>query len=437
MIFGKKKTVAMQEEIPEEEPEFILFQGAINGDNPNLKANARLVQAGLVRSKQMVTDALNRRAEMICLEPKGDAAVVRFYIDGIPYSGGRLAKPQALAITQMMKLLAGLNVQQRRKPQRGGIKADLSGVPYELSVQSTPLADGVERLVIRADNLKTKSNRPDDIGFSQDMKKKIRAHSAERSGAFLVCGTPNSGTTTTTLGVLRSVDSYQYSIFTLANMGSQDLTLFTQFEVEPDESFEDSVTRMLRREADVLFLNPINSLQDVQRIFSQQHRLAMITEFRCKDAAHGIIQLCKWLKNPKIVADGLKLIVSQKLIRKLCKNCRQAFRPHPQLMKKMGIPPEVKTMYRAGRPPANPDELEDYVPCAKCGETGFLGRIGIFEMLEMTDGMKEVLTTQPSVQAIRAQAKKEGMQSFQKEGVRLVAEGITSLEELQRTFKTR
>ena len=136
MIFGFGKRTDESEDDEEEDIEYVLFQGALNGREANLGANARLAQAGLIPSKEIVTDALLRRADLLRIEPKGDRALTQISIDGIAYPGSRLSKQQGHAVTQMMKLLSGLDVQVRGKPQSGGIRAELQGTKYELRVTS-------------------------------------------------------------------------------------------------------------------------------------------------------------------------------------------------------------------------------------------------------------------------------------------------------------
>lgn len=421
--------------------ETVLFQGALNGEEVNLSANARLARAGLVPSKQLVSNALDRRAEMILLEPKGQATLVRFVIDGIAYPGARLPRQQGLAVTQMLKLLAGLDIQQRRKPQSGGINAEMRGTKYQLLVESTPVAEGVERLSLRAKNLSNDIETPGGAGFTDELRARIRALSSQGSGAILVCGPPRSGTTTTCYAVLRSVDAYMQSIYSIADMGGRDIIHITPFEVKPEDSFTETIDRIVRVEAHVLFCDPIRNAETARNYFEAQKRVVIIAEFTATDAATGIVQLCQWLGEPAPVTEGLRGIVSHKLVRLLCKDCRAAFRPNPKLLQRIGLPPETKVLYRATvvdprRRPRDDDEDEFELPCEKCNGTGFVGRTGVFELIELTDAMKELVASNPDVAAIKKLARSEGMMTLQKSGLDLVAQGRTSLEELQRAFKS-
>ena len=430
----------IEDEEDEEDRESVLFQGALNGEDANLAANARLVRAGLVSAKQLITNALTRRAETLLMAPKGQFTLVRFVIDGVPYPGAKLSKQQGLAVTQMLKLLAGLDIQQRKIPQSGGIKAELAGTKYHLMVESTPLAGGVERLTLRAKNMSIDIETPDGAGFSDDFREKIREMSAQGSGALLVCAPLHSGSTTTSFAVIRTVDAFMYSIFSITDMGDRDIINITPFEVKPEDTFQTTIDRLIRSEAHVLFTDPVRNAESARNIFAAQKRVVIISEFTANDAAHGIIQLCQWIGDPSVVAEGLRGVVSQKLVRLLCKDCRTAFRPNPKLLQRIGLPPETKTLFRAttGPPPLRDDEdlEEEYFPCEICEGVGFLGRTGLFELIEMSDAMRELVAANSDVAEIKKLARSDGMMTMQSSGLGLVAKGKTSLEELQRVFKS-
>jgi type II secretory ATPase GspE/PulE/Tfp pilus assembly ATPase PilB-like protein len=434
VIFGFRKRDDDIEE--EEEIELVLFQGALNGEKPNLKANARLVDAGLVPAKELVTDSLARRAETIRIEPKGERSAVTLLIDGVAYPGSRLSKQQGLAITQVMKLLSGLDIKERTKPQSGGLNAEFQELPYELYVDSTPVAGGRERLTIRAKNLKEKLDTPEELGFSDDLKAKIREMTADSTGLTLVCGPPRAGVTTTVYGVLRSLDAYLYAIFTIVP-GGRNLINITPFEGNPGDSLDETLKRIIRVDAQVVFVPPITDSAIAKTLFGLQEKLALITELPAKDAASGIAKLYELTGDPKIVAEGLRGMISPKLLRKLCDDCKEGYRPNPKLLEKVGLPKSTRVLYRPFKfKPVEPARGEEEVePCEKCGGLGYYGRAAMFEYIEMTDSMRKLVAAGKPPAELKAQARKENMPTLQQDGLRLVAEGKTSLEELQRVFK--
>jgi type IV pilus assembly protein PilB len=385
-------------------------------------------------AKELVTDAILRRADRIRIDPKGKVATVTLYIDGIAYPGGRMSSQQGLAITQMIKLLAGLDIKERQKTQISGIKAELQSTPYELKVVSAGTPGG-ERLLVYARNLKLKNYTPEALGFSDDMRTKIRDAMSQRNGIVVVAGPPFSGVTTTTVAVLRTVDAYLYAVYTLTDAEGRDLGNVTPFEANPSDSFDTTLTRLKRMEADIVYLKPLRDAETAKTMFARQEDIAMICEMQARDAASAVVQLVQWVGDGKLVAEGLRAMVSPKLIRALCTKCREAFRPNPKMMQQMGLPPETRLLYRAGRTPQPEPGQEPIPPCEVCGGIGFFGQVGMYELIEMTEGMKQVVAAGGDAAAIKTQARKEKMQSFQQEGLRLVAEGKTSLEELKRAFK--
>lgn len=431
MVFGfGKKHEDIEDD--EEQIELILFQGAFNGKEANLAANARLVQAGLMRSKELVSDAISRRAEMIVLEPKGKASISRYFVDGVPYPGERMPPQVGMAITQMLKLLAGLNIQVRDKPQSGGIRAEYEEKPYLLRVDIQPVQGG-ERLIVRAQHADSILNTPQELGFSDELREKIREWTCQHQGVVLAAGPPMSGVTTTAFAIVRGIDSYLYTVYNLTRIEEgRDLGHVTTFEGREGDDTREAYNRAVRAEADVLYVEPIRDPEHCRIIFEEADDVCFISEMRARDAAGAIQQLAQWLGSPQTVAERLHAVISQKQIRLLCRRCRQAYRPNPKLLQRVGLPPETKALYR---PPTPDDDEEEF--CERCGGIGYRGRTGMIEVIEMTDGMKAVVAGGGDTDAIKKQAREEKMQSFQSDGLRLVAEGKTSLEELQRVFRSK
>jgi type IV pilus assembly protein PilB len=428
-MFGGKKN-----EEPEEEEEIdpVSFLGPLSGAEVNLKANGRLVEAGLMRSKDLVTDALARRADMIRIEPKGPQAVITIFVDGMPYPGGKLPKAEGMAITQMLKLLADLDVKERKQPQSGGIKAEFEEKGYTLGIKSIPVADG-ERLLVRINDNKAKLDTPTDLGMGEPMRLKLREICAEH-GVVLVVGPPGTGVTTSLFGVVRNIDAFMNTIYTLNDYEGRKLTQVTEMEREPGEELELTITKAARREANVIVCEPLKNDVAPKAMFSKHDVIMMIAEMTAKDIPSAVLQLIEWVGDSKLVAEGLKGVLTQKMIRVLCKECRLAYRPKADFLKKLGLPEDTAALYR--KPPDPVEGSVDHDECEKCGSIGYFGRTAMFELLESTEGMREVIAGKPDANAIRSQMRKDKMTGLQQDGLRLVAEGRTSLEELQRVFKT-
>ena len=435
MILGFGKNNKQADEGPDEEYELISFQGPVSGNPPKLNENPGLVRAGLIPAKEIVSDAVSRDAQLLRLDPKGAGFIGMMMVDGMKYPGPRLPKQQGNAVTQMLKLLAGLSIQERKKPQRGAIKAEFEGQPYEVVIDVTPTPEG-ERLGIYMSNLKTRPSKPEDVGISDELKERIRELASEKQGLIGVCGGPRSGLTTSTVGVVRSVDAYVMGVFTLFDTGLWEIPYVTKFEGEEGDDLETTIARAQRSEAEVAYCPPVKSEDNARVLLEAASKSTIIAEFPARDSVSGLMQLLKWTGNKELVAGNTKAIITSKLLRRLCNSCKQAYAPNPNLLAKIGLPKETKALFRHRVQPQELQRGEVWESCPKCGDLGYHGQVAIFEMLEITEGMQEVILGKPSPDAIRQQMKKDGATTLQKDGLRLVAAGTTSLEELQRAFKS-
>ena len=176
-----KNAAAPQEHEPDVEQ--VLFQGPLYNRECNLKTNAKLVQVALVPVKQMVSDALSRRAHTILLEPREGRVSIRYVIDGVPYPAAAVPGPKGAAMLQMIKLLSGLDINERSVAQSGGMKTDYEKIPYHLLVESVPVGGKSEKIRIKVDNRKVVRQKPQDIGFPNHLKDRIRHCTATTAGS--------------------------------------------------------------------------------------------------------------------------------------------------------------------------------------------------------------------------------------------------------------
>eukprot|EP00456_Euglypha_rotunda_P030097 TRINITY_DN2351_c0_g1_i10.p1 TRINITY_DN2351_c0_g1~~TRINITY_DN2351_c0_g1_i10.p1 ORF type:complete len:442 (-),score=144.42 TRINITY_DN2351_c0_g1_i10:119-1444(-) len=440
MIFGFGKSRAAdddddEDEDEEEEVDLVNFQGAVNGRSADLAANARLVQAALLPTRELITDALERRAEMVRLEVKGEKAQTALSVDGMPFAGSRMPKQQAVAITQMLKILSGLDGKLKGKHQVGGVKAEFNETKYELTTDVAPQADGTERLTVRIRNMKHKLDTPQELGFTDASRALIRELTSKRHGIIVSCGPPGSGVTTTLYALVRGIDVYLYSIYSIADPGTRELINIKLFEANEGDDIETTIMRMMREEADVVLVKPIRDADTTKQLMSVADRITIMSEMAAKDAANGIWQLAEWSGNRELASTVIDAAYSTKLIRTLCTSCREAFRPNPKLLEKVGLPPETKVLYRKGEPMVDEKTGEEDPPCEKCDGIGYYGRVAMIETIVVSDNIRKLIASGATADQIKVAARSEGCQTFHKDGLRLVAEGKTSLEELQRVFK--
>lgn len=424
--FGKKQ----EEDDYEDEVELVMFQGTFSGVEVDLSEHARLAQVGLLRAKEIVTDALERRAERIRIEPKGERAVIQLFVDGIGFAGGRMSSKEGMAVTQCLKLVSGMDVKNRKEAQSGGIRAEFDDRKYLLMMNTKPLGGGAERLTVDLIDVKNAKYSPMELGYSQSIIDKIRDLTNEK-GIVLAAGPPDSEVTSLAFTIMRGIDAYVRTTFALINVGHRDLGSVSQFERRETDDLETALQRLIRMEGDVAYIEPFDNETTIKQAFEKCDEITLISEIAARDASSAIPALYKVAGDPKIVAKSINGVFGQKLIRKLCDKCKQPYRPNPKLIKKVGLPEEVQTLFR----PPQAEDGEDLRVCRKCGGSGYFGRTAMIELIEMTDGMKQVVAAGKDASAIKAQAREENMPNFKDEGLRLVAEGVTSLEELQRAFR--
>ena len=419
-----------------ENMEQVLFQGPMYGRETDLKQNARLVKAALVPVKRMVSNGLGRRAHTILLEPANGRIVIRFVIDGIPYPAGAIPGQRGMAMIQMLKVLSGLNPQERAAAQSVVIFAEFEGTKFHLLVTATPLKPGVGRLRILVENPKITHLKAKTAGMPSDLAAQLRAFTEHSKGIILACGPEQSGTTSLSITALHCVDPYMYSVFSMADTGNKELANVTPFTPEEGHDLEMSFDRVLRREADLIYMPPLTDPAVVQTMFQFADRVCFVAEIPAETPFDAIQKLIAWVGKDQ-VAQHLNCVITQKLIRLLCDDCKQAFRPNPQLLQRLGLPPETSVLYRAPTPPAEDDvdapSIEEL--CEDCDGVPYHGRAPVYELLEMTEGMKTVVNDNFQPEVVKQQMVTDGMRTLQKDAIRLVAEGRTSLEEVQRTFR--
>jgi len=435
--FGKKgagKAGGTDEEV---EVELVRFQGATNGVPLDVEANQKLVRIAFEPIKELFTDAISRGAETLRIDPKGERAVIGFLVDGVPMPAGRIPRQRAHAMTQMAKVLAGIDASQRSQPQAGGVKASLGADEFEIQVHTQPLQGGVERLLVHIRNLDEQLDRPEEIGMTDELKTKIREVTGQTQGLFIACGSSRTGVTTTLYACLRGLDAYLRDIQTIGDTEGQELINISAFETNDEDALDETLRRCIRVEPDVILLDPINDPDTAKIIAGFHDKCTMMTEISVKDAAAGLLQWVEWLGDPGLAAASVCGAISQKLIRRLCSECKDAYKPNPNLLKKIGLDPEeIQVLYRRARPASELIEQgEEIEPCNTCNDTGYTGRVAIFELIEMSEAMRGLLASGADLAAVRAGARAEEMLTLQKDAMRLVSDGTTSLEELQRVFK--
>jgi general secretion pathway protein E len=410
----------------------IVFIGKSQG-SPKDDA-ARVAQAEESRSymsaKELVYDAVLRRATDIHLEPTSERLSTRYRIDGILHAAEPFDRPTGDAVINVFKVLAALDIAEKRKPQDGSFGAKLAGRELEFRVATSGSKSG-EKMVMRILGNVAGVSRLDDSGLRPKLVKEVRDLVTQPHGMFLCCGPTGSGKTTTLYACLREIDRFQKNIITVEDPIEYHLDTITQMEIhtKSGQTFAGSLRSILRQDPDVIMIGEIRD-QETATIACQAATTGhmVFSTVHANDTVTALFRLLDLGVEPFMIASALTAVLGQRLVRVLCEACKEPYKPKPEFLKKANLPPDkVDVFYRR---PAEPLQV-----CPQCGGTGYLGRTGIFELLVITEPMRDMIRENPSINAIKAEARKNGMIYLQEDGLRQVIQGKTSIDELLRVVK--
>ncbi|QDV37242.1 GspE/PulE family protein [Tautonia plasticadhaerens] len=383
-----------------------------------------------IAAKELVFDAILRRATDIHLEPSPDQTSVRYRIDGIMHAAEPFDRPTGDAVVNIFKVLCALDIAERRKPQDGSFGAKFEGREIDFRVATSGSKAG-EKLVMRILDNAASVGRLEEVGMRPKMVASIREIVNQPHGMFLCCGPTGSGKSTTLYACLREIDRFQKNIITVEDPVEYHIDNVTQIEIntKAGQSFAGQLRSILRQDPDVIMIGEIRD-QETATISCQAATTGhmVFSTVHANDTVTALFRLLDLGVEPFMIANSVSAILGQRLVRLLCETCKEPYKPKAEFLKKANLPPEkVDVFYR---PPKEPEQV-----CPTCGGTGYMGRTGIFELLVISDAMRDLIRENPSVKAIKDEARKNGMIYLTEDGLRQVIQGRTSIEELMRVVK--
>jgi type II secretory ATPase GspE/PulE/Tfp pilus assembly ATPase PilB-like protein len=396
---------------------------------------------GFRAAKEMVWEALERRATDIHLEPTKEEMAVRFRIDGILHATDPFSRPAGDAVLNIFKVLADLDITEKRKPQDGSFSADVDGRSIDFRVATAGSVVG-EKMVMR---ILDKSRQIVDLtklGMRDRLREKIHSIASQPHGMLIACGPTGAGKSTTLYACLNEIDCYQKNVITIENPVEYQIQNVTQIEINPKagKTFATELRSILRQDPDVIYLGEIRDRETAEIACQAAQTGHMVfTTLHANDTVTALGRLIDLGVQPFMVADAVSAILGQRLVRLLCPKCKVRYKPNPDLLRKANLPVDkIKYFFRP--PEAGNGQPEGATgvaqPCERCGGTGYYGRTGIFELLEVSDRIRDLIRCDnPNLNAIRQEAIKNGMKSLQEDGLRQVMEGKTSIQELLRVSK--
>ena len=368
--------------------------------------------------------AFDQRASDIHLEPRREQGVIRFRIDGVLHPVYQMPMGVLNAMTARIKLLGRMDVVEKRRPQDGRIKTrNPRGDEIEMRISTLPTAFG-EKMVMRIFDPETAVKDLDALGFSPHDAQRWEALVKRPHGIILVTGPTGSGKTSTLYSTLKRIATEEVNVSTVEDPIEMIEPSFNQTQVQPqlDFNFTEGLRALMRQDPDIIMVGEIRDLQTAE--MAVQAALTghlVFSTLHTNDAPSAVSRLMELGVPSYLINATLLGVLAQRLVRTLCKQCKQRDETAGREALDEAIKPwQINGGYRPYKP----------VGCVDCRMTGFLGRMGLYELLVVSEAFKATVTREPSIDALRRQAVQDGMRPLRLAGALRVAEGLTVMPEV-------
>ncbi len=372
----------------------------------------------------ILSQAVKSRASDIHIEPFQRYLKVRFRIDGILYN--TLSPPRHIhsAIVSRIKIMARLNIAEKRLPQDGRIEIKIGDRPIDIRVSTLPTIFG-ERVVLRLLDKSESLLRLEELGLSDKQLDTFLKLISQPNGIILVTGPTGSGKTTTLYAALSRINSPDKNIITIEDPIEYQLDGIGQIQVNPkiNLTFATGLRSIVRQDPDVILVGEIRDLETAEiAIQSALTGHLVFSTLHTNDSAGAITRLIDMGIEPFLVSSAMNAILAQRLVRVICPYCKEEYNPPIFSLKEIGLDEETisKTKFYRGR------------GCSECSQTGFRGRMGIYELLILDDEIKSLISRTSDSNDIKREALRKGLITLRQDGAQKVLEGFTTVEEVIR-----
>src|SRR5712692_2367855 len=422
-IYGFKKTLARAADDFSHSPEIQNFEQLLSiSEKQELDASDKpIVQA----VDYLLRYAFDNRASDIPLEPKRETSLVRLRIDGVLHSVYTLPLGVHAPLVSRIKMISRMDISEKRRPQDGRIKTERDGREVELRVSTLPTAFG-EKVVIRIFDPDTLVQDIAELGFEQDEKGIFESWIDQPHGLILVTGPTGSGKTTTLYSALKALAGPDVNVTTIEDPIEMVWDAFNQVQVQPKLGldFANSLRHILRQDPDVIMVGEIRDAETAENaIQSALTGHLVLSTLHTNDAIGAISRMKDLGVPPFLLASSVIGVMAQRLLRRTCAHCAVEVSLTADELAALQVPLPllpggVKLIKGTG--------------CVRCRGTGFLGRIGVFEILSVNSEMRELINRSASFSELQACAKRSGTRVLREAAVRKLARGLTSVEEVMR-----
>jgi type IV pilus assembly protein PilB len=366
--------------------------------------------------------AVRREASDIHIEPGQETVRARIRVDGVLSVVCEYAMDMLPNIVSRLKIMAGLDIGERRKPQDGRFEIPIAGQEYDVRVSTLPLARG-EKIVLRLLDKSKIRIHLENLGFSPEQYRIFSGHLKQPHEIILVTGPTGSGKTTTLYGALNEINDVKRNIVTVEDPVEYELVGINQVQVnvKAELTFSSALRSILRQDPDVVMIGEIRDVETAEiAIQAALTGHLVLSTLHTNDAAGAITRLIDMSIPPFLIGSSLGLVLAQRLVRLLCPHCKKDFPVPDETQAELGITDMVGISFF--RP----------VGCPQCDNTGYHGRTAIYEMLPITESIEKLIMEKASSHAIFRQAQKEGLESLREAALRKAMAGQTSLDEVLR-----
>jgi len=370
----------------------------------------------------IIYNAVKEGASDIHIEPGERCMRIRYRIDGRLHKSLEVPLHLLNAVTSRIKIMASLDISERRLPQDGRIHIMLEGRPIDLRVSTFPMNNG-EKTAIRVLDIRNVSPNLEDLGFAEDLLATFREYITAPNGIVLVTGPTGSGKSTTLYASLNEISSMENNICTVEDPIEFKMPLINQFQVQEriGLTFSKALRTLLRQDPDVIMVGEIRDEETARTAIQAALTGHLVfSTLHTNNAASAITRLINMGVEPFLIAAAINMVMAQRLVRRICPKCRQEYEP-PRTMRKaverLGY--DIQTYFKG-------------IGCRRCRNSGFSGRIGIHELLVVNDEMRDAITASANLSAVLDIARRNGMASISDDGFRKVREGITTVSEIIR-----
>lgn len=373
---------------------------------------------------QIIREALLDRASDIHFEPFEHDIRVRYRVDGVLHEVMRLPKSARPEMTSRIKIMADMNITERRRPQDGRIQLRIDDRPVDLRVATLPTPQG-ESIVIRVLSQALAFHSLEDLGMNAEHLATVAKLLLKPYGAVLVAGPTGSGKSTTLYAALKRINDETRKIITVEEPVEYQMDGVTQIGVNNaiGLTFASGLRQMLRSDPDVVMIGEIRDPETaVTAVRAALTGHLVLSSIHTNDAPSALTRLSDMDVAPYITSSALLAVIAQRLVRKLCVHCKHPVAPNPDAVVTLGLESAMFAKRRVWGP----------VGCDRCLNTGYLGRVGIFELMVLDDEIRKLFLHEAPAEQLRSLAIEHGMRTLRQDALDKVLDGVTSLEDAAR-----